>query len=390
MKPALSLACTLSPPLAQAGQGANPVHALISLEAGALGPPLGIELKVGRVCPTDRGLPVLADTFRAVADGMGARDSLIFAGRHSTGVARAGPEPAHALRSPWPDLAGAFHGVASLLGGMDEGRLVWVILVVETAVTEAGPATIQALQSLVEHGAGVDLICTHPAADLGLLSRLAQRTGGEVIQASAAEVVEKIMKRIALLRDQRVRRSVIEIRTPRAVSIQRVFRAEPLPTLVGMPAPAAFAPFTLPVGPIAAGRPHSWLVSATVHGRRPGRFRLFDVKLRYEVAQEKSEAGAAAWQRHLAEPPRMIPVEGAVNAALNRVETAAWIEEIARAHQSGDARRVAGLLDRLVRHAVTFDDRGLVTRAFELRLAFLRSGVLEPSDINALRRHISG
>ncbi len=114
MKPALGLSCALSPPLAQAGQGANPVHALIQLEQGVLGPQLGLELKVARVCPTDRGLPVLADAFRAVADSIGARDSLIFAGRHSTGVARAGPEPAHALRSPWPDLISAFHGVGSL------------------------------------------------------------------------------------------------------------------------------------------------------------------------------------------------------------------------------------------------------------------------------------
>lgn len=389
MKTALSLGCTLAPPLAQAGQGAHPVHALITIEPGTLGPPLGLELKIGRVCPTDRGLPVLADVFRAVADGMGARDSLIFGGRHSTGVARAGPEPAHALRSPWPDLAGAFHGLGSLLGGMDEGRLVWVILVVETAVTDAGPATIQALQTIVDQGAGLDLVCTHPAADLGLLSRLAQRTGGEVVQATSAEVVEKIMKRIALLRDQRVRRPLIEIRTPRSVNIQRVFRAEPVPTLVGMPPPSASAPYLLPVGPLAVGRPHSWLVSATVHGRRPGRFRLFDVTLRYET-QEKAEAKAAAWQRHVAEPPRMVPVEAAVNAALNRVETAGWIEEIARAQQGGDARRVAGLLDRLVRHAVTLEDRGLVTRAFELRLGFLRTGVLDPADLNGLRRHVSG
>ncbi|MEZ4466429.1 MAG: hypothetical protein R3F43_18740 [bacterium] len=48
---------------------------------------------------------------------------------------------------------------------------------------------------------------------------------------------------------------------------------------------------------------------------------------------------------------------------------------------------MAGLLDRLVRHAVTLDDRALVSRAFDLRLSFLRSGVLEPTDLNALRRH---
>jgi len=389
MKAPISVQCVLSPPVAQAGPASSALHGLITLDVGQLGAPLGVELKVARVCPTDRGMPVLADAFRALAESLGARDSVIFAGRHSTGIAHAGPEPAHALRSPWPDLAGALHGLASLMGGLDEGRLVWVILVVETAVAEAGPSTMQAVQALVDAGAGVDIVCTHPSADLGLLSRLAQRTGGELIQASSAEMVEKIVKRIALLRDQRIRRGRVEVRTPRSVSIQRVFRVDPTPAFVMMPTATPFAPVHLPVGLIGA-RPPSWLVSATVHGRRPGRFRIFDVILRYDSGKDAAETEGVGWQRHAAEAPQMLPVEAAVNAALSRVETAAWIDEIGRAYQAGDARRVAGLLDRLVRHAVTLDDRSLVTRAFEQRLGFLRTGQLDAADLNSLRRHIGG
>ena len=363
------------------------MHGLVSLTTGTPGPPLGLELKVARVCPNDRGLPVLGDAFRALADATGARDSVIFAGRHSTGVARAGPEPVHALRSPWPDLIGAFSGVASLLGGQDEGRVAWLMLVVETAVTDVSPATIQALQGLVDLGAGVDIICTHPAADMGLLSRLAQRTGGELLQASAAEIVDRLLRRVALLRDQRVRAARLEVRSPRGVRIQRVFRVEPSPAFVGLLPSSVDAPLVLPVGPVAADAPPAWLISAMTPGRGPGRFRLFDVSLRYEQGGEQLGADAFAGQTLVAEPPKMLPVEGAVNAALARVDTAAWIEEIARAYASHDARRVAGLLDRLVRHAVTLDDRPLVSRAFDLRLSFLRTGHLEATDLNALRRH---
>ncbi|MEZ4466430.1 MAG: hypothetical protein R3F43_18745 [bacterium] len=141
-----------------------------------------------------------------------------------------GPAPSRCtLRSPWPDLVGAFSGVASLLGGEDEGRTVWLLLVVETAVTEVTPAAIQALQGLVDLGAGVDIICTHPAADMGLLSRLAQRTGGELIQASAAEIVERMVRRVGLLR--------ISARAGRASMCGRRGGAHPA-RLPGDPTPA--------------------------------------------------------------------------------------------------------------------------------------------------------
>lgn len=385
----LDLQCAISPPVVTSGASGALSHALIQIRSGTLGPPLGLELKVARVGrPGESGVPVLADAFRALIERRGAKDSIIFAGRHATGVARAGPEPVHALRSPWPDLAAALHGLRSIIVGMDEGRLVWTLVIVEAPIVEATPATIQALQGLIDVSAGVDLLCTHPAADLGLLGRLAQRTGGELLHSRAADLPARLTERVDVLRDQRVRNVRLSLATPPGIELKRIFRVAPTPAFVGIPT-ATDGLIDLPTGPVGGNNNPAWLISAATPTRRAGTYRLFDVGLDYEADGAPTQAKAEVLQQVVPAPPRRLKVQAAVTAAQARAETAAWVEEIARAFRAGEARRVAGLLERLVRHTVSLEERALVERAFELRMGFLRGGVLDTAELNRLRRQVA-
>lgn len=389
MRGPLELHCDVAPPTVSAGDSGGLHNMLVRIRSGAFGPPIGLELKIARVGrPGGSGLPVLPDAFKALLANRGALDSIIFAGRHTTGVARAGPEPVHALRSPWPDLASALHGLRSIIVGMDEGRLVWGLVIVESPVVEATPATIQALQGLIDVSAGVDLICTHPAADLGLLGRLAQRTGGELLHVRSVDLAQRLTERVKLLRDQRVRNVRLSIRHPKHVQIQRIFRVHPTPAFVGVPA-GAEGTIELLTGPVGAGHDPAWLVSASTQPRRPGTYRLFQLGLHYEADDKPRDSYVYAEQQVVNTPPRRMRVQAAVTAAQARVETAAWVEEIARAFRAGEARRVAGLLDRLVRHAVTLEEQALVERVFQLRMGFLRGGTLDTGELNQLRRQIA-
>lgn len=385
----LDLNCAVSPPVVTTGASGALSHALIRVRSGKLGPPLGLELKIARVGrPGDTGLPLLPGAFRELQERRGAKDSIIFAGRHTTGVARAGPEPVHALRSPWPDLASALHGLRSIIVGMDEGCLVWALVIVESQVVEAGVETIQALQGLIDVSAGVDLVCTHPGADLGLLGRLAQRTGGELLHTRPADLGSRLLTRVDTLRDQRVRHVRLSLANPPGVEIKRIFRVAPTPAFVGIPA-VTDGLIELPTGPVGGDANPAWLISATTPTRRAGTYRLFDVGLEYEADGAPATARAEILQQVVPSPPRRLEVQAAVTAAQAKVETAAWIEEIARAFRAGEARRVAGLLERLVHHAVTLEERGLVERAFELRMGFLRGGLLDTAELNRLRRQVA-
>lgn len=385
----LDLSCAVSPPVVTTGASGALSHALIQVRSGALGPPLGLELKIARVGrPGESGLPVLPDAFRALIERRGAKDSIIFAGRHSTGVARAGPEPVHALRSPWPDLAAALNGLRSIIVGMDEGRLVWTLVIVEAPILEATPATIQALQGLIDVSAGVDLVCTHPAADLGLLGRLAQRTGGELLHARSADLPARMVERVDILRDQRVRNVRLSLANPPGVEIKRIFRVAPSPAFVGIPAESDGL-IELPTGPVGGRNNPAWLISAATPTRRAGTYRLFDIGLDYEAGGAPTQVRSEILQKVVPAPPRRLQVNAAVTAAQARAETAAWVEEIARSFRAGEARRVAGLLERLVRHTVTLEDRALVERAFELRMGFLRGGLLDIAELNRLRRQVA-
>lgn len=385
----LDVHCQVSPPVTQTTASGAPSNILVEVRSGTLGPPIGLELKIARVGRSgDRGLPVLPDAFQQLLSKRGAKDSFIFAGRDGTGAARAGPEPEHALRSPWPDLASALNGLRSIIVGMDEGRLVWGLVIVETPVVEATPATLQAIQGLLDVSAGVDLVCTHPGADLGLLGRLAQRTGGELLHVRPVDLAAQVSERVSQLRDQRVRDVRLTLSNPPGVQIQRIFRVHPTPAFIGIPADAQ-GQIELRTGPVGGERNPAWLISANTQPRRLGTYRLFEIGLSYEAGGVPMSAQTTAVQTVVATPPRRMQVAAAVTAAHARVETAAWVEEIARAFRAGEARRVAGLLDRLVRHAVTLEERALVERVFELRMGFLRGGTLDAAELNLLRRQIA-
>lgn len=389
MRGPLDLQCDVAPPTVSAPESGGLHNVLVRLRSGTLGPPIGLELKIARVGrPGGSGLPVLPDAFARLLEQRGALDSIIFAGRHATGIAHAGPEPVHALRSPWPDLAGALAGLRSVIVGMDEGHLVWGLVIVEAPVVEATADTIQALEGLTDVSAGVDIVCTHPAADLGLLGRLAQRTGGELLHVRSVDLAERVAQRVGVLRDQRVRNVRLSIRHPKHVQIQRIFRVQPTPAFVGVPSNAEGS-IELLTGPVGAGHDPAWLISASTQPRRPGHYRLFQMQLNYEVDGKPVDCQAIAEQQVLNAPPRRMQVQAAVTAAQAQVETAAWVEEIARAFRAGEARRVAGLLDRLVRHAVTLEQQALVEQVFELRMGFLRGGTLDTGALNDLRRQIA-
>ena len=120
--------------------------------------------------------------------------------------------------------------------------------------------------------------------------------------------------------------------------------------------------------------------------RRLGRYRLFDAQVFTRGGGEHAIWSGGAVQLCSADPLEAGEVEAAVVAARELVEVTAWSEDVARAYAEGDARRVSGILDRMVRHFVTLDRQRAVEQISQMRLRFLRSGTLSRSDVNRLRR----
>ncbi len=267
-----------------------------------------------------------------------------------------------------------------------------LLVAVHGPLSESYEDILAAAAELDERGVGVDVLCAHPTADLGLLTRLANLDGGEVMLADVTEdaaCAEALGRRLATLRAQRLLDVRLELRLTSLFQPQRLFRVAPHPVFLRT---LRLGPdertVRLEVGPLARGDAPAFLLTGSLPRRRIGRYRLFEL-----TAGHRNDAAAArvdGLHGCTLDPAEAATVEAAVRAAQERVEGVAWVEDVARAYAEGDARRVAATIDRLVRHFAVIDRRRAVREAAALRMRFLRSGTLGRMELNRLRRLAAG
>lgn len=291
---------------------------------------------------------------------------------------------------PAPSLAAALDAGARVLASVrDPEAATRLVVMVNTAVGEPMQPLLTAAGALSEQAIGVELFCGHSAADLGLLTRLANLGGGETrVSQPGRSLAVALVDRVDDLRDQRLLDVQIELTFSPIVQPGQLFRVEPTPIFLrNVRLGDDNRQLTVEVGPLTMRGPDpAFLLTATLPKRRIGRYRLFDARVYTRDGGERPIWSGGAVQRCAADPAEAGEVEAEVTVARERVEITAWSEEVARAYAEGDARRVSSTLDRLVRHFVTLDRRRAVEQISQMRLRFLRSGALSRSDVNRLRR----
>lgn len=289
-------------------------------------------------------------------------------------------------------LAQALREGARALAARPADAAVRLLVAVHGPLAESYEDILAAAAELDERNVGIDVLCAHPTADLGLLTRLANLDGGEVLRADATEgaaCVGGLTDRLATLRDQRLLDVRLDLQLTSLFQAQRLFRVAPQPVFLRT---LRLGPdersVRIEVGPLARGDAPAFLLTGALPRRRIGRYRLFELR-----AGHRNDAAAVrtdGLHGCTLDPAEAATVEAAVRAAQERVEGVAWVEDVARAYAEGDARRVAATLDRLVRHFAVVDRLRAVREAAALRMRFLRSGTLGRLELNRLRRLAAG
>ncbi|MCB9538653.1 MAG: hypothetical protein H6704_20625 [Myxococcales bacterium] len=289
-------------------------------------------------------------------------------------------------------LAEALREGARALAARPADAAARLLVAVHGPLSESYEDILAAAAELDERSVGIDVLCAHPTADLGLLTRLANLDGGEVMLTDVAEPVacaEALERRLATLRAQRLLDVRLELKLTSLFQPQRLFRVAPRPLFLRT---LRLGPdertVRLEVGPLARDDAPTFLLTGTLPRRRIGRYRLFEL-----TAGHRTDAASAkvdGLHGCTLDPAEAATVEAAVRAAQERVEGVAWVEDVARAYAEGDARRVAATLDRLVRHFAVMDRSRAVREAAALRMRFLRSGTLGRMELNRLRRLATG
>lgn len=387
-KSALSLRWRVDPPVSLVTDGAVDVGALLTLDRSGLldRPARPLNLVVAQVgTPRPSRNAELKRVFARIRETAGPEDRLTFVGAHG---------PTHDLGAwfdrPVPTLAAALDAGARILGSVRDARSATrLAVVVNTAVQEPMQPLLTAAGALSEQAVGVELFCGHSAADLGLLTRLANLGGGETrVSQPGRSLAEAVYDRVEALRDQRALDVQIELTFSPIVQPGQLFRVEPSPIFLrNVRLGDDNRQLTIEVGPVTARGPDpSFLLTAMLPKRRIGRYRLFDARVYTRDGGERPLWSGGAVQRCGADPAEASEVEAQVIVARERVEVTAWSEEVARCYAEGDARRVSSTLDRLVRHFVTLGRKRAVEQVSQMRLRFLRSGALSRADVNRLRR----
>ncbi len=387
----LSLRWRVDPPISLVTDGAVDVGALLTLDRSGLvdrqARPLNLVVaQVGTPRPSRTA--ELKRVFGRIREAARPDDRLIFVGAGGSGD---GIEAC--FDRPVPTLAGALDAGARLLGNLRDGRAATrLAVVVNTAVQEPMQPLLTAAGALSERAIGVELFCGHSAADLGLLTRLANLGGGETrVSQPGRSLAEAVLDRVESLRDQRALDVQIELTFSPIVQPGQLFRVAPSPVFLrNVRLGDDNRQLTIEVGPVTARGPDpAFLLTAMLPKRRIGRYRLFDARVYSRDGGERPVWSGGAVQRCGADPSEAGEVEAEVIAARERVEVTAWSEEVARCYAEGDARGVSSTLDRLVRHFVTLGRKRSVEQVSQMRLRFLRSGALSRADVNRLRRMAS-
>jgi len=385
---ALSLRWRVDPPVSLVTDGAVDVGTLLTLDRTGLmdRPPLPVNLAVAQVgTPRPSRTAELRKTFDHIHQGVRPGDRLTFVGDRGSA-----DQPGDWFDQPVASLAAALEAGARHFAGVRDGHAACrLVVVINTAVQESMQPLLTAAGALSEQAIGVELFCGHSAADLGLLTRLANLGGGETrVSQPGRSLAEALIERIDDLRDQRALDVQIELTFSPIAQPGQLFRVAPTPIFLrNVRLGDDNRQLTIEVGPVTARGPDpAFLLTTMLPKRRIGRYRLFDARVYSRGGGERPLWSGGAVQRCSADPMEASEVEAEVVAARERVEVTAWSEQVARCYAEGDARRVSSTLDRLVRHFVTLGRKRAVEQVSQMRLRFLRSGALSRADVNRLRR----
>lgn len=385
--PALALDWSVSPPAVSVAEVGTEVSVMLRLRprvalAERPAAPLDLALTmVGRAPEATCG--ALREAAEVLRGGLRPGDTLAWAGDGD------GAHPDALFARPPSTLAEAFTAGLRRLGGDEraDGRAARLLVMVNAPVMEPVDPLLRAASALTDRGAGLDLVCVHPLADLGLLTRLANLGGGEVlVPDGGGELRRLLVARVACLQDQRVLDARLELRFAPGAQPHRLFRVDPEPLFLGMVRVVDDdRRLVLDPGPVTTGTaPPAYLLTMSVPRRRVGRYLLLRGRLHDRAGGDGPWEEVA--QRCSIDPAEVSLVEAGVNAARDRVEPTAWVEETAQAFNEGDGRRVSVTLERLVRHFLTLGRTPAVEEAFAMRLRFLRTGALDRAELNRLRR----
>ncbi len=384
----LSLKWRVDPPVSLVTDGAVDVGTLLVLDRSALAErsPLPLNLVVAQVgTPRPSRTAELRKAFARIRDGIRPGDRLSFVNQSG-----AVDDLERWFEAPVPTLAAALEAGAQRFAGIrDAHTATRLAVLVNTAVQEPMQPLLTAAGVLSEHAIGVELFCGHSAADLGLLTRLANLGGGETrVSQPGRSLAEALVDRVDDLRDQRVLDVQVELTFSPIAQPGQLFRVAPSPIFLrNVRLGDGNRQLTIEVGPVNTRGPDpAFLLTTMLPKRRIGRYRLFDARVYTREGGERPLWSGGAVQRCTADPSESSEVEAEVVAAREQVEVTAWSEEVARCYAEGDARRVSSTLDRLVRHFVTLGRRRAVEQVSQMRLRFLRSGALSRADVNRLRR----
>lgn len=385
----LSLRWQIDPPVSLVTDGAVDLGVLFSLRRNlAERPPCRLDLVVAQVGDPRPELALeLRQAFTDIRDSLREKDRLTFIGTDGL----VDPSRLDAwFERPTQTLASALTGGAQALTRLRSPESACrLLVVVNTAVSEPMQDLLGAAGALSEQAIGVELFAAHPAADLGLLTRLANLGGGGVrVSEPKQSLALSLVDCVETLRDQRALDVQIELMFSPIVQPGRLFRVSPSPVFLrNIRLPDDNRQLLLEVGPVTASGPDpAFLLTATLPKRRVGRYRLFDARVFTRGSGERPVWSGGTVQQCSADPAEASVAEAQVVASRDRVELTAWAEEVARAYAEGDARRVSTTLDRLIRQCVTLGRTAAVEQISAMRLRFLGSGALGRADVNKLRR----
>jgi len=388
-KAPLSLRWQIDPPVSLVTDGAVDVGILLTLARQNLDalPAHRLNLVVAQVgTPRNTRAAELRAAVTELAAGVRDGDRFVMVGHDG----RPAADLDAWFEAPADSLAGALTAGARALSGMlESGAASRLVVLIHTPVAEPMQPLLTAAGALSEQAIGVELFCGHSSADLGLLTRLANLGGGETrVSQPRRSLAAAVVDRVEALRDQRILDVQLELTFSPIVQPGALFRVKPHPVFLRhVRLGDDNRQLTIEVGPLTAMGPDpAFLMTAMLPKRRIGRYRLFDARVYTRAGGERAVWSGGAVQRCGADPIEASDVDAAVVAAREQVEVTAWSEDVARAYAEGDARRVSGVLDRLVRHFVTLDRPRAVEQVSQMRLRFLRSGALARADVNRLRR----
>jgi hypothetical protein len=377
---------SVEPPAGSVAEPASEVNALVQVNPAAL-VRTGTEgcrlawASVGRALGEPRAqlAAVLADLRRQVDER----------GLVALGEAGAlGTDDAAALSHPMTSLAKALRaGVLSL--GDASGGCRRLLLVINSPLSEPANELMDAAAALDAAGIGVDVIANHPGADLGLLSRLSALRGGVVLLPDAAgerSVGGLLGRRVRELGGPTAEDVFVRFDFSPIFQAHRIYRVAPYPLLLrGLRGGEEDRSVRIELGHVALDQPPpQLLLVGLMPPRRLGRYRVARVVLGERGQMET--ATTDVMHACTADPHEASRVNAQVRVARERADLAGWAEEVARAYTEGDARRVAAILDRMVRQLITLERGSAVEQTAAMRVRFLRTGALGRVDLNRLRR----